>query len=96
MPRNRALTCFGSAERSDGSAALRDITRTVSKTLQALHDGRMSDDRQRRDGTANRWRSLPPRTRLEDLVAGQEVPPKPEVIAEPGRVKVDEATRYPA
>ena len=55
----------------------------------------MSDDRQP-DDTTGRWRSLPPRTPLEDLVAGQEVPPKPQVIADPSSVEVDEATRYPA
>ncbi|MFI0484925.1 hypothetical protein [Actinomadura sp. 9N215] len=54
----------------------------------------MSDDQQQ-ENTADRWRTLPPRTPLEDLVAMQEVPPKPQVIADPGNVKLDEATRYP-
>ncbi|WP_158566663.1 hypothetical protein [Actinomadura craniellae] len=52
----------------------------------------MSDDQQ---STTERWRALPPRTPLEDLVAEQEVPPKPQVVAEPGNTKLDEATRYP-
>lgn len=56
----------------------------------------MSDDQQALDGARGRWRTLPPRTRLEDLMAGQEVPPKPQVIADPGSAEVDEATRYPA
>ncbi|WP_165970648.1 hypothetical protein [Actinomadura sp. 6K520] len=56
----------------------------------------MNDDRQGRESTADQWRSLPPRVPLEDLVAGQEVPPKPQVIADPASAQVDEATRYPA
>ncbi|GAB3677138.1 hypothetical protein GCM10027589_47320 [Actinocorallia lasiicapitis] len=54
----------------------------------------MSDE-PTQDGAADRWRTLPPRTPLEDLVAGHEVPPKPQVIAEPGNTALDEATRYP-
>ncbi|NEA28235.1 hypothetical protein [Actinomadura bangladeshensis] len=54
----------------------------------------MTDDREPED-TSARWHSLPPRTPLEDLVAGQEVPPKPQVIADPSSAEVDEATRYP-
>jgi hypothetical protein len=54
----------------------------------------MSDD-QRAESPADRWRSLPPRIPLEDTVAVQEVPPKPQVIADPGNPKLDEATRYP-
>ncbi|MFG2000175.1 hypothetical protein ACGFNU_13585 [Spirillospora sp. NPDC048911] len=53
------------------------------------------DDDGREPGTATRWRSLPPRTPPADTLASQEVPPKPQVIAEPGNVKLDEATRYP-
>ncbi|MFI0405950.1 hypothetical protein [Actinomadura sp. 3N508] len=56
----------------------------------------MSDDELRQESGADRWRSLPPRIRLEDTMAGQEVPPKPQVIADPRSVEVDEATRYPA
>ncbi|MFC4052871.1 hypothetical protein ACFOY4_24550 [Actinomadura syzygii] len=51
----------------------------------------MSDDRHEGD----RWRTLPPRTPLDELVAGQEVPPKPQVIADPSSTEVDEALRYP-
>ncbi|WP_160147021.1 hypothetical protein [Thermomonospora echinospora] len=54
----------------------------------------MSDDRQQPAET-KRWRALPPRTPLEDLVAEQEVPPLPQAIADPGPTKLDEATRYP-
>ncbi|RKS76979.1 hypothetical protein BZB76_2348 [Actinomadura pelletieri DSM 43383] len=54
----------------------------------------MSDE-QRQESPADRWRSLPPRIPLEDTVAVQEVPPKPQVVAEPGNVKLAEATRYP-
>ena len=54
----------------------------------------MTDEREPEDTTA-RWHSLPPRTPPEDLVAGQEVPPKPQVIADPSSAEVDEATRYP-
>lgn len=54
----------------------------------------MSGERRDED-TADRWRSLPPHIKLEDTVAGQEVPPKPQVIADPSSVEVDEATRYP-
>ncbi|MFI0366712.1 hypothetical protein ACH35V_02465 [Actinomadura sp. 1N219] len=56
----------------------------------------MSDGEQAHEPGAERWRSLPPRIRLEDTVAGQEVPPKPQVIADPSSTEVDEATRYPA
>lgn len=56
----------------------------------------MSDDEQRVEKAPDRWRALPPRTPLQDLVTGQEVPPKPQVIADADSVKVDEATRYPA
>ncbi|WP_171064732.1 hypothetical protein [Actinomadura soli] len=56
----------------------------------------MSDDERAHERGAERWRSLPPRIRLEDTMAGQEVPPKPQVIADPGSTEVDEATRYPA
>ncbi|WP_157610306.1 hypothetical protein [Spirillospora albida] len=45
---------------------------------------------------AGRWRTLPPRTPLEDLTTGQEVPPKSQAVCEPGVSKLDEATRYPA
>ncbi|GAA2580170.1 hypothetical protein SMC26_34945 [Actinomadura fulvescens] len=58
----------------------------------------MSDHSQDTDDEqtpAARWRSLPSHTPLGDTVASQEVPPKPQVIAEPGNVKLDEATRYP-
>jgi hypothetical protein len=55
----------------------------------------MSDDQHQQRTTSERWRTLPARTPLEDLVAGQEVPPKPQVVADPGNVKLDEATRYP-
>ncbi|HEX2316720.1 MAG TPA: hypothetical protein VHJ17_23445 [Thermomonospora sp.] len=55
----------------------------------------MSDDQQP-ETTPDRWRTLPPRTPLADLVAVQEVPPKPEVINGPGLTDLDEATRYPA
>ncbi|MEW2355077.1 hypothetical protein [Spirillospora sp. NPDC029432] len=54
----------------------------------------MSDD-QRPERAADRWRALPPRTPVEDLVAGHEVPPKPQAVAEPGITPLDEATRYP-
>ncbi|REE99010.1 hypothetical protein [Thermomonospora umbrina] len=54
----------------------------------------MSEDRQQK--TADRWRALPDRTPLEDLVAVQEVPPKPQVVGEPGNTALEEATRYPA
>ncbi|MFG2016189.1 hypothetical protein [Actinomadura geliboluensis] len=54
----------------------------------------MSDD-ERSENTDGRWRALPPRVQLEDTVPGQEVPPKPQVIADPSSVQVDEATRYP-
>lgn len=54
----------------------------------------MSAD-QRHEDTADRWRELPPHIRLEDTVAIQEVPPKPQVIADPSSVEIDEATRYP-
>ncbi|MBA9004044.1 hypothetical protein [Thermomonospora cellulosilytica] len=50
----------------------------------------MSDDR--RD---DRWRTLPPRTPLEDLVAAQEVPPTAQAIAESAPTPLDEATRHP-
>ncbi|WP_165963908.1 hypothetical protein [Actinomadura sp. KC216] len=56
----------------------------------------MSDAERAQERGADRWRSLPPRIRLEDTMAGQEVPPKPQVIADPSSVQVDEATRYPA
>ncbi|KAB2342725.1 hypothetical protein [Actinomadura rudentiformis] len=46
-------------------------------------------------GTAARWRSLPSHTPLAATTASQEVPPKPQAIAEPGNVKLEEATRYP-
>ncbi|NVI92160.1 hypothetical protein [Actinomadura sp. BRA 177] len=52
-------------------------------------------DNERPEDTAGRWHALPPRIPLEDLVAGQEVPPKPQVIADPSSAEVDEATRYP-
>ncbi|GAA0546567.1 hypothetical protein [Actinomadura livida] len=55
----------------------------------------MSEDRLVRESGGDRWRALPPRIALEDVVAGQEVPPKPQVIADPGSTEVDEATRYP-
>ncbi|WP_165950303.1 hypothetical protein [Actinomadura sp. GC306] len=55
----------------------------------------MSEERQVRKSDPDRWRTLPPRTPLEDLVAEQEVPPKAQVIADPGSTEVDEATRYP-
>lgn len=59
----------------------------------------MSDHPRDDDGgeqsMAARWRSLPPHTPLADTTASQEVPPKPQVIAEPGNVKLEEATRYP-
>ncbi|GGU89833.1 hypothetical protein GCM10010182_00310 [Actinomadura cremea] len=57
----------------------------------------MSEEQRRssQSGT-DRWRALPPRTPLQDLVTGQEVSPKPQVIADSDSVKVDEATRYPA
>ncbi|WP_176611482.1 hypothetical protein [Actinomadura sp. WMMB 499] len=54
----------------------------------------MSDD-QEQGRPENRWRLLPSRTPLEDLVTVQEVPPKPQVVADPGNTKLDEATRYP-
>jgi hypothetical protein len=54
----------------------------------------MSDDRQSGEAV-DRWRALPPRVPLEDVVAGQEVPPKPQVIADPSSAEVDEATRFP-
>ncbi|MFC6881595.1 MULTISPECIES: hypothetical protein [Actinomadura] len=54
----------------------------------------MSDERPSRPENG-KWRSLPPRTPLDRLVAGHEVPPKPQVIAEPGNRALDEATRYP-
>ncbi|MBE1531374.1 hypothetical protein [Actinomadura algeriensis] len=56
----------------------------------------MSDEAQRGESAPDRWRTLPPRTPLHDLVTGQEVPPKPQVIADADSAKVDEATRYPA
>ncbi|MEV5831320.1 hypothetical protein AB0L25_37715 [Spirillospora sp. NPDC052242] len=57
----------------------------------------MSEQKQHGEKTPDgRWRALPPRTPLEDLVTGQEVPPKPQVIADADSAKVDEATRYPA
>lgn len=55
----------------------------------------MSDD-QERESAPDRWRTLPPRTPVEDLVTGQEVPPKSQAVTEPGIGKLDEATRYPA
>lgn len=42
-----------------------------------------------------RWRSLPPRTPLEDLVTGQEVRPAPQAIAESSPTPMEEAVRYP-
>ncbi|GAA1592258.1 hypothetical protein GCM10009678_88150 [Actinomadura kijaniata] len=48
------------------------------------------------EATPSRWRSLPPRTPLEDLEAGHEVPPAPQAIAEGGITPLEEATRYPA
>ncbi|WP_157433032.1 hypothetical protein [Actinomadura rifamycini] len=57
----------------------------------------MSEQKQHGEKASDgRWRALPPRTPLEDLVAVQEVPPKPQVIADGDITKVDEATRYPA
>jgi hypothetical protein len=55
----------------------------------------MSAER-RQERETDRWRNLPPRTPLEDLVTGQEVPPKAQVLEGPGISKLDEATRYPA
>ncbi|WP_165969287.1 hypothetical protein [Actinomadura sp. KC06] len=55
----------------------------------------MSDGERDHEHAADRWRTLPPHTRLEDTVAGHEVPPKPQVIADPSSTEVDEATRYP-
>ncbi|MFI0357650.1 hypothetical protein [Actinomadura sp. 9N407] len=53
----------------------------------------MSEERQERE--TDRWRALPPRTPLEDLVTGQEVPPRAQVLEGPGITDQDEATRYP-
>jgi len=54
----------------------------------------MTDDR-RDESPADRWRTLPPHIPVADTVAGQEVPPKPQVIADPGSTEIDEAARYP-
>ncbi|MFA1543221.1 hypothetical protein [Actinomadura monticuli] len=54
----------------------------------------MTDDGQD-ENSADRWRTLPPHISVADTVASQEVPPKPQVIAEPLRSEIDEATRYP-
>lgn len=43
---------------------------------------------------SGRWRSLPPRIRLQDTIATQETPPKPQVIAEV-EDPLREATMYP-
>ncbi|WP_158079411.1 hypothetical protein [Actinomadura sp. CNU-125] len=56
----------------------------------------MSGEEQHGENKQDRWRALPPRTPLHELVTGQEVPPKPQVIADADSAKVDEATRYPA
>ncbi|MEV0404718.1 hypothetical protein [Actinoallomurus sp. NPDC050550] len=42
----------------------------------------MSDDQGDRPG-AGRWATLPPRVRLQDTVAVQETPPKPQVVLTP-------------
>lgn len=55
----------------------------------------MSDDRRGPESKADKWRSLPPRVPMDDLVAEQEVPPKPQVISHPLTFEIDEATRYP-
>ncbi|MFB4316122.1 hypothetical protein [Actinomadura sp. 21ATH] len=55
----------------------------------------MSDDQHPERAAEAKWRALPPRTPLEDLVAGHEVPPTPQAVAEPGITPLDEATRYP-
>ncbi|MFI6521555.1 hypothetical protein ACIBF1_38810 [Spirillospora sp. NPDC050679] len=55
----------------------------------------MSDDTPRPDGPQDRWSSLPPRTPLEELETGHEVPPTPQAISEGGPTPMDEATRYP-
>jgi hypothetical protein len=53
----------------------------------------MDDDQQ--PANTDKWRALPPRIALEDLAAGQEVPPKPQAIVDPDNTPLDEATRYP-
>lgn len=62
--------------------------------LLGRHHGDMSAD-QRHEDTADRWRELPPHIRLEDTVAVQETPPKPQVIADSSRFELDEDIRYP-
>jgi hypothetical protein len=52
-------------------------------------------DHERSENPEGRWQALPPRIQLEDTVAGQEVPPKPQSIAETTPTPIDEATRYP-
>ncbi|MQY02251.1 hypothetical protein [Actinomadura macrotermitis] len=55
----------------------------------------MDDETKPAAADAARWRTLPPRTPLEDLTTGQEVPPTPQALAESTPTPMEEAVRYP-